>query len=435
MKKFLRAIIAVGVSACVFALCSCSGSPSASYDWIINTIEKYYYYDISEDVLHKSIMENGLSDILDIYSAYYTKEEYAQVMASNRGKKNGIGVSYQYLPEGVSERGSGILITEVIGSSPAYYSGLKAGEFVSSVTVGGSEIQINRSEDFTAAISAAAEGEEITLVTDHGVRQACKQDYTASYCIMSTSEKTFSFRFNGQEEMLEIQSGGISCLPEGVAYLRLDQFYGNAINEFATLMREYNAEGCTSLILDLRQDGGGYVDVMCGISGIFAQSLGKSNTTAMTAVYKDGSKDTFEIASFPDESLTFPAGGKLSVLADNGTASASEALIGVLISLGVIDYDDIYISDFTQPYLDFTNTAAKDCRTYGKGIMQSPFTNRATGEVLKLTTAKIYWPNGECIHGVGLTAEKCNTVETDWCITYGDEQLAKAVELIYGQAA
>ena len=123
----------------------------------------------------------------------------------------------------------------------------------------------------------------------------------------------------------------------------------------------------------------------------------------------------------------------MSVLADNGTASASEALIGVLIDNGVMDYGDVYISDFSESYLKFTGTADKNGRTYGKGIMQTTFVNHSTGEALKLTTAKIYWPKGDVsIHDVGLTDEKCKTVPTDWEVTYGDTQLAAAVAAIYG---
>ena len=67
--------------------------------------------------------------------------------------------------------------------------------------------------------------------------------------------------------------------------------------------------------------------------------------------------------------------------------------------------------------------------------MQSTFVNRKTGEAIKLTTAEIYWPKGETsIHGVGLNEEMgCKTVPTEWDVTFGDTQLATAVEMIYGQ--
>ncbi|MDE7076443.1 MAG: hypothetical protein K2O62_03890, partial [Clostridia bacterium] len=149
--------------------------------------------------------------------------------------------------------------------------------------------------------------------------------------------------------------------------------------------------------------------------------------------YKDGRREGYSVKVGYPRSSQLPAGTKVSVLADNGTASASEALIGVLIDNGVIDYGDIYISDFSEKYLAFSRTADKNCRTYGKGIMQTTFTNHLTGEALKLTTAKIYWPKGEVsIHDIGLNVgQGCKTVEAEWDVTYGDEQLQKAVKAIY----
>ena len=414
-------------------LCGCFGtSASSSYDWIIKTISRNYYEDIPEDVLHKSVMEGGLSSVLDIYSAYYTKEEYAQIVASNSGSRSGVGITYQYLPEGVSERGKGVLITSVSGGSPAYASGLRAGTFVKEFASESGRSPINSAADFSSYITEKNTGEKFTFVTDRGEYEVSKEEYTASYCVMSTATKTYSISYENGSMKLDESGEGIPYLPSGAAYLRLDQFYGNAPEEFATLIAKYNADKCTSLILDLRQDGGGYVDVMCEIAGIFGAQIGKAGTVAMTARYKNNQKQNFISSRKYTGERTFPAGHKVSVLADNGTASASEALIGALISYGVMEPSGVYISDFSQSYLDFTLTESKNCKTYGKGIMQSTFENRATKEVLKLTTAKIYWPNGTCIHDVGLNTQMgCKTVKTDWCITYGDEQLKNAVEMIY----
>lgn len=435
MKKKVVKIIFALLAAAVFALCllgGCVVSSSSSYGWVVKTILNNYYIDIPEDELHAAIIKGGVSSVLDIYSAYYTKDEYAQVTASNQGSKSGVGITYQFVPEGANSRGSGVLITDVAGNSPAFKSGLKAGTFVSGVRGGGEQITITSASDFSSFIQARSTGEKFTFITDRGEYEASKQNYTASYCLMSTAHTTYSIGYEGGNMSVD-EGAGMDCLPDGAAYLKLDQFYGNAVNEFAVLMDKYNAENCTSLILDLRQNGGGYVDVMCGISGIFTGQSKISGSVAMSAVSKDGSRMNFKISKVDDEKYMFPAGGKITVLADNGTASASEALIGVLISYGIMNYEDVYISDFADSYLTFTGTADKNGKTYGKGIMQSTFENRSTGEALKLTTAKIYWPNGVCIHDVGLNAEMgCKTLKTDWCATYGDEQLKEAIKIIYG---
>ena len=102
----------------------------------------------------------------------------------------------------------------------------------------------------------------------------------------------------------------------------------------------------------------------------------------------------------------FSAGSKVYVLADSGTASASECLMGCMLDYGCIDYENICLS--------YRQGKAK---TYGKGIMQTTRTRYLwTSEAIKLTTATICWPlSGTCIHGVGITDENgAKTVEENY---------------------
>ena len=107
MKKRTGKILILLLVATAFItsiLCGCMGTnASSSYDWIIKTISKNYYEDIPEDVLHKSGMEGGLSSVLDIYSAYYTKEEYAQIAASNSGSRSGVGITCLLYPSDAAD--------------------------------------------------------------------------------------------------------------------------------------------------------------------------------------------------------------------------------------------------------------------------------------------------------------------------------------------
>lgn len=449
-KKTTKTVITV-VAAAAIALAAFGGGfltarltrskSSQSFDWVVKTIKNNYYEDVSTDDLTVSSLE-GLAACLDRYSAYYTAEEYQALLASNSGSKSGIGVSYFYVGEGVHPQGkTGIIIEYVVGNSPAYYGGLRAGEFVfGGRTLEGRTVAFESSDDFSDFIDEREKDEQFVLICDHGEKTVSKQDYTASYCNMATSSAEWSITYRDGQLVTVEHSGegyGISCLPQGAAYLRLDQFYGNAPYEMAALIEKYNAENCTSLILDLRGNGGGYVDVMCSISDIFTGELPDRNAVAMVAVYKDGRKEGYTVRDDFSGDCQLPAGTPVAVLADNGTASASEALIGVLVENGVIGYEDIYLTDFSDGYLRATGTEDKDCRSYGKGIMQTTFVNNSTGEALKLTTAKIYWPNGEkSIHDVGLTTDMgCKTVYADWDVSYGDEQLASAVQMIYSNAA
>lgn len=448
-KKIVTALVALAIAA-VFFLAGFFTSRLTrkrevkTFEWAMKTVGENYYTEVSSDEFLNLALK-GLAQNLDPYCEYYTAAEYRAALASNSGKKSGVGVSFTYVgddgkgnfehPQGKS----GILIESVVGNSPAYKSGLRAGEFVEK-GVSASETKIFESrDDFTKFIDARADGEEFTLYSDRGQYTLAKSAYTQSYCYMATADKRWTVSYEGGQRVIDETVGGIESLPQGAAYLRLDQFFGGAAYEMAELIEKFNAENCTSLILDLRGNGGGYVDVMCDISGIFTGQLQNSNPVAMRAKFNDGHWENSYVRKKFASSQCLPAGTKVSVLADNGTASASEALIGVLIDNEVINYGDIYISEFGTEYLKFSGTEKKNARTYGKGIMQSTFVNQRTGEALKLTTAQIYWPKGEVsIHGTGLGCGEedkdklCNAVPAIWDVTFGDTQLDEAVKLIYG---
>ncbi len=185
------------------------------------------------------------------------------------------------------------------------------------------------------------------------------------------------------------------------------------------------------MIIDLRSDGGGYVDVMQEIAGAFTDGQKKP---AMIARDKRGNSEIYNCKPLAAKQRV-AKDTAVYVLANSGTASASEALIGALVCYGYLDYGNIYLSDYGEEYINWlteTEQEIKTAQTYGKGIMQSTFVKRDTGEALKLTTAQIYWPDGKtCIHDRGLRVEDgCKTVAADWVMEKGDPELRAAVEKI-----
>ena len=99
----------------------------SSSDWVINMISKYYYQDIdtsdSEDIAADALVDK----YLDIYSEYYTAEEYEALLKSNGGTSSGLGISYAYIP------GSGITIVGSTGNSPAFKAGIRPGDVITKV--------------------------------------------------------------------------------------------------------------------------------------------------------------------------------------------------------------------------------------------------------------------------------------------------------------
>lgn len=399
-----------------------------SVKWTLKTIENnYYFYDDFNAEGAENLTPREIAERLDIYSEYYTREEYEAVLRDNSGEKSGVGISYNFIA------GKGAYLVTVTGASPAAEAGLTAGDLITGGRKDGETVTFDTSAKLTQFIDGCKTGEKFTFTTeDGGEYELSREVFTASYTFYATNETAWKFVGSGDKNglaLVEDRSAAREYLPDGAAYVRLSQFYGTLADEFGKLMNKFNASHCTSLILDLRNNGGGYVSAMQDIAGYFTSSLDGQTHAAMTAEYKSGKKELYNCYKH-DEGLV-PADTEIYVLANSGTASASEALIGVLVSYGLLDYENIFISDYGDEYLQWAGAGVKTARTYGKGIMQSTFTNSFTGEALKLTTAKIFWPNGKSIHDVALTAsDGCTLVPAKWTATKNDEELRKVVEII-----
>ncbi len=387
-----------------------------TYSWAEGLVEKHYLYDVGEP---EERTVEALSAELDRYSTYYSASDYADTQKSNAGGKAGLGITSGYVTEsGYGE--SGYLVYSVVGNSPAQHAGIKAGDlFVAAKFEGEQPVTLSSSGPTMSDVVNSAEG-EYTLITADGREYTVENaEYTASYAHMYTNE--YNWEFQGDKLSMErTECSDMDFLPDGFAYIRLDQFYGDAASEIDALAKAFNDVGCTSLILDLRENGGGYVSTMASIAGCF-EGVG---STAMYAVYKDGSAERYPVRSHSNK---FPKDITVYALANENTASASEALLGALISYGILDYDRIYLPSYTS-YMGSSET------TYGKGIMQTTYVRTFTGEAMKLTVAECVWPDKEtCIHGAGITtADGCAAVETEWRITAGDRMLRDAVSMMKG---
>ncbi|MCD8391451.1 MAG: S41 family peptidase, partial [Firmicutes bacterium] len=174
--------------------------------------------------------------------------------------------------------------------------------------------------------------------------------------------------------------------------------------EFKEAVSQLQSEGMEKMIIDLRDNPGGDLDIVCSIADML---LPEGTITYME--YKDGTRKDYTSDA---ECLDIP----MAVLINENSASASEVLTGALR-----DYDAATVIGTTS---------------YGKGIVQSvyPF---ADGSGMSLTIAKYYSPNGTCIHGVGIEPDITVELSEEYDGYYAsyvpredDTQLAKAVEVL-----
>ncbi len=396
LKNTLIVIAAVMTSAVIFLGGYLVGKNTFDKDietvnYII-TMYKKYYYEETDDLV--GVIENAL---LDKYSEYYTKEEYDVIKKTSLGKRSGVGIAFY---SGTNK------IIRTVNNSPAQFAGIKAGGVLVGVEYNGSRTNISDSTERDDAFSAIPDDTEFSLIIDYdGVRYSYtvkKEEYTETFVTFYDQSGEYGFTGNSGSITYERLGDNVDYPLEGknnVGVIRYSGFSGlgsgieGSAGQFKKALETFKENGKTVLILDLRNNGGGYMDILESVSAHLIDAENGSKQLVSYAIYKDGNRSSFYSEAVDYSDYNFE---KIIILANENSASASEALMGA-----VLDYDKNKIVNVIVEKSYLNGEAVY--KTYGKGIMQSTYT-RLTGEAIKLTTAKIYWPKTDIsIHGVGLT--------------------------------
>ena len=304
----------------------------------------------------------------DPYTYYYTEDELKELFDEDSGTYSGIGVMIQQDPESMA-----ITITNVFKGSPAEAAGLKVGDVLYKIgdrECGKTDINV---------VVTWVRGETGTSVEITVFRPAINDYVTVE----------------SRRETIETPTVEYEMLDGNVGYISLSQFIETTAPSFINSFDQLKEEGMTSLIIDLRNNGGGLVSSVVAIADYL---LPKGTITYM--IDKDGGREDYNSDKF--SALNVPC----VVLVNGNTASASEILTGALSDYGLA-------------------TVVGET-TFGKGIVQVILT-LSDGTGLKVTMARYYTPNGVCIHGVGIAPDE--EVKDD-VTTETDEQLVRALEVV-----
>lgn len=362
-----------------------------SLQFFLQTYKQHYYYaDEEGSILH------DLSDgVLDAYSQYYTKEEYEAYKNSSNGSHFGFGIAF-----------SNLTIVKVSGNSPAERAGIPVGS-----TVIGAKIE--GQSDFTVFQNLNELTNFLSQVTDQKVVFKVEyQEQIEFYTIQKSNYKqnfvyytdsTGSYRYQGEDSLKLVKDESTSLtIPKDWGYIKFTSFSGldkgtnGAVGQFDGVMNLFNDNNNDKIIIDLRGNGGGYMSIMCELCRYLCNAESGDKFLCTSAIYRDGKREYYYAGASKYNDYSFE---KIIFLADEGSASASEALMGA-----VLDYDASSGKNIVKVIVEPSILNEQECyRTYGKGIMQTTYVNNLTGEALKLTTAEIRWPvSDRSIHGVGL---------------------------------
>lgn len=412
---------------------------SAALDFIYKTYKKYYL-ETSDDAV--KIMAES---ILDEYSEYYTREEYEEMKKISSGVRGGVGMSFYDNADGNVE------IYSVLGNSPAERSGVKRGGLVKAIKRASDAdfVAIKNRTALGDAIAALALKEEFALRIEYDGAASdyvlAREEYRESYVYYADASGTYRYSGKGDDlKLVKYEDSELSTytatFPADTAYLRYTAFSGTAKGvagskgQIDGALKKFAEDKKTKLVLDLRGNGGGFMSVCSDVAAYFVNAAAKSEPIIATAEYKKDKNGKGKVDIFEASPILYNNYGFESVvaLADENTASASEVLLGAMLSYDKDAKVKIVLAESKEKGSDGTMRSVY--RTYGKGIMQTTYPSAFGGGALKLTTAKLYWPDElkSCIHGVGIRKTSVpygDRIETPEVIDGKDYVLLRALEL------
>jgi carboxyl-terminal processing protease len=334
--------------------------------------DQYVDQPVNDEELMRGAINGMMNSLGDPHSSYMSPSEYEAQISSLAGEYDGIGAW-------VDITGEYLKIISPIPDSPAEAAGLKAGDIV--IAVDG--------QDMT--------GQDGQIVLDHILGPAGTQ---VTLTILRENE-TEPFDLTITRAHITIPSVEGRMLDGDIAYIQLAEFGEHTSDELKQALTDVMVNHPKGLILDLRNDGGGYLTTAIEVASQFFDS-GK---VIMYEQFSDGSRQTYTSLG---EGLAVDI--PLVVLVNDGTASASEILAGA-------------IQDYGRGKLVGTVT-------YGKGSVQNWIALQDNEGAVRITIARWLTPNERQISGIGLTPDAVVELTDEDIQNNHDSQLEKALELL-----
>ena len=354
----------------------------------LQTYKKHYLYD--ED---GNLVKDISNAILDAYSEYYTKEEYERAMSESDGNMSGIGVSF---------RGYNLKISSVAGNSPCKLAGVKAGGVITEMDIGSGFTVLSSYTDYALKINSVSDNSFVKIKIDYDgeikTYEVQKRDYKRTYVEYADNQGVYAFSDkNGNMELYQTEEATFVS-DDKTGYIKYDRFNGRdsgllgSAGQITEVLKKFKRDGKSKVIVDLRGNGGGYIDLLCNIARHFIDGDKNGNNLILYAKDKNGNRKEYYCKSCLYTNYNFE---KIVILADEYSASASECFIGAVLDYDKTDKVTVLVSSSTL-------NGKTVYETYGKGIMQTTY-RHIDGSAVKLTVAQNYWPiSNVTIHGVGI---------------------------------
>ena len=319
---------------------SISLSSENKLGYVVDLIKNQYVDEVNIDSLQDEAIRNFL-DVLDPHSVYLTKEEIAKENEGLQGNFDGIGVQFRIIEDTI------VVVQPIVGG-PSAKAGIMAGDRI---------VKVNDS---------VVCGKNITNEDVFKLLKGKRGTKVKLAIKRSDSEKLLHFTIKRDE--IPIHSVEYSGMINAkIGYIKLSQFSASSHKEVYQALINLKEKGMQELIFDLRGNGGGYLDAAINIADEF---LPEGDLIVFTQGRAKGRQDYYASSKGNFEK------GKLIVLIDEVSASASEIVAGAL--------------------QDNDRATIVGRRTFGKGLVREQ-KQMLDGSVVRLTVSRYHTPSGRCI--------------------------------------
>ena len=333
--------------------------------------DEYVDQPVDDTLLMQGAIRGMMESLGDEHSSYMDPKAFEDANAGLAGEYEGIGAW-------VDTTADYLTIISPIPGSPAERAGLRSGDKV-----------------------VAIDGKDMTGVDAELARQRVLGP-AGSTVVLTIARESESepFDISIVREKIVIKSATGEMRDDGIGYVQITTFGDNTTPELRSALKELMAQNPKGLIIDLRNNGGGYLTTSVEVASEFI-----GDGVILYEQYGDGKRTTYE-AIKGGQATEIP----LVVLVNEGTASASEIVAGAI--------------------QDYGRGKLVGVTTYGKGSVQNwiPLTNDQGA--VRVTIAKWLTPKERAIHGDGLTPDVEVKLTEEDAQAERDPQLEKAVEVL-----
>ena len=344
-------------------------------EYLEKMIDQEYLGEVDNAEMAEGIYAGLVYGLGDVYSRYYTADEYAQETASTDGAYAGIGVSIQ------KNKNGGVQIAECYEGGPGAEAGLQTGDVITAIN----DTDVTDME-LSDVVSLIRENKDNTIVLT---------------VFRENEEKSREISVDVTD--VELPSVFGEMLDKKTGYIQITQFTGVTLQQYKDMFAELKDKGMERLVIDLRDNPGGLLTSVCDI---LREILPEGLIVYTEDKYGNREEETCD----GKHQLDMP----LAVLVNENSASASEIFAGA-----VQDHEVGTIVGTT---------------TYGKGVVQE-LRQLSDGSEVKLTVSNYYTPNGNSINKVGIKPDvevklASELLNKDEITHEEDNQLQKALDVI-----